>query len=51
MRLKLGDKVLIRKYPKAGKFDPLYRDEVVDEVVEIEEKGAVVEGQIGRKRR
>ena len=46
----VGDLVLLRDYPRKGKFDPLYCKEVA-EVIQLEDKGVVVRESDGRIKR
>ena len=50
MDVSVGDEVLLRRYPKGRKFDPLYEDEVY-EVVSVEDKGVTVQGDGGNQKR
>ena len=45
-----GDKVLLKEYPKKGKFHPLYCREVA-EVITVEDKGVVVRESDGKIKR
>ena len=47
MTVQVGDKVLLKRYPKGRKFEPVYDSEVY-EVVGIEEKGVTVKGSSGK---
>ena len=42
MRVQLGDRVLLKAYPKGKKFQPVFAEEVY-EVVQIEDKGVALE--------
>ena len=46
----VGDKVLLKVYPKGSKFEPLYGKEVMT-VVHVEDKGVVVVGDDGGVKR
>ena len=48
--LKIGDKVLLRGYPKGKKFDPLYSREAA-EIIQIESKGVLVRENNGSVKR
>ena len=47
MKVKVGDKVLLKQYPKPSKFEPGYGREVAT-VVQIEERGVVVKESNGQ---
>ena len=50
MKVKVGDKVLLKQYPKPSKFEPGYGREVAT-VVQIEERGVVVKERDGKTKR
>ena len=50
MKVKVGDKVLLKQYPKPRKFEPVYGKEVAT-VVMVEERGVVVEDANGTTKR
>ena len=50
MRVQLGDRVLLKAYPKGKKFQPVFAEEVY-EVVQIEDKGVVVRDSGGNEKR
>ena len=50
MKVNVGDKVLLKAYPKGKKFQPVFEEEV-HEVVQIEEKGVIVRNSNGRQKR
>ena len=50
MKVKAGDKVLLKAYPKGSKFQPVFSEEVY-EVVQIEEKGVIVKDSKGGQKR
>ena len=50
MEVSVGDEVLLRRYPKGRKFDPLYEDDIY-EVVAVEDKGVTVKGEGGKLKR
>ena len=45
-----GDQVLLKEYPKQGKFDPLYARDVA-EVIQVEDKGVIVRESDGKIKR
>ena len=50
MEVRAGDAVLLKRYPKGRKFEPIYEDEAY-EVVAVEEKGVTVRDDAGRLKR
>ena len=50
MQVKVGDKVLLKQYPKPNKFEPAYSREVAT-VVQVEERGVVVKESNGMTKR
>ena len=50
MKVRVGDEVLLKAYPKGKKFEPLY-GELVHQVVSIDDKGVVVIDHTGRQKR
>ena len=45
-----GDTVILKRYPKGSKFDPIYEDQAY-EVVSVEDKGVIVRDQSGKTKR
>ena len=50
MKVKVGDKVLVKQYPKPRKFEPVYGKEAAT-VVMVEKRGVVVEDANGATKR
>ena len=50
MKVLVGDKVLLKEYPKGRKFSPIYSEEI-HEVIQVESKGVVVKDSQGSIKR
>ena len=48
--IRVGDKVLLREYPKGHKFNPIYNNEAA-EVTQVDERGVVVKEANGKRKR
>ena len=49
-KVKVGDDVLLKTYPKGRKFEPLY-GELVHQMVSVDDEGVVVIDEMGRQKR